>query len=271
MRAIFANSLDSMLATDDFDESKIKRKAKGTGGGQFASKGGSSSGEAGKPASVASGTAAKAAAAPEVSPEIQAHVADYRKLFPKTWARFQKTVEGMGHASGRVKAADSVVGKLEGRYKGLKLDSLTDMIGMRCTSSNVPEVYQSAEAVKKQFKIIEYDDKMPTGQGFYRALHLIVDSLDKSGNKRAEIQLRTVRQSQVAMWGHDIAYKGKFAKEPAVQEYAKKVSDAYWELDNGRHATLPEPPAILKSNGLAFDPEKDYQDHWVAKEKPEFL
>jgi ppGpp synthetase/RelA/SpoT-type nucleotidyltranferase len=276
MKCLFANSLDVML--DGWSESAHPRVSKGKGGGQFTSKGGSGSAQAG--AGSTSPAAAKAVAAPAIPPEIHAHVADYQRLFPKTWKRFNDSMSSLGSVTGRVKAADSLQDKLEGRYKdnGWGLEHITDTIGMRCTSETLAGVYEGVAAVQKQFKVTtnekgepDVDDKMIKPQGFYRAVHIIVDSLDKTGVKRAEIQVRTIRQSNVADWGHDIAYKGKFAKHAEVRAYANAVGDANWELDNGREAKMPEPPEILKKHGLEFDPAKTYYSHWLAKEKPEFL
>ena len=266
---MFANSVEFMFAADDFDESKIKRKGKGTGGGQFASKGGAkatskSAGKSGK----SEGKSA-APTKPEIPAEITKIIADYHQVFPQTYKRFADAAGNFGEVAGRVKAADSIAKKLAGRYAGRKVTDLGDVIAFRCTSRSVKDVYASAEAVKDQFKILEIDDKMPEGQGFYRALHITIDSLDDTGTKRAEIQLRTVRQSNIAQWGHDIAYKGQFAKDPEVLAYARKVSEANWELDNGRHAKMPDPPEILKKHGVAYDADKSYDDFWLAREHPE--
>jgi ppGpp synthetase/RelA/SpoT-type nucleotidyltranferase len=271
---VIANGLENWTLACDFEESQIKRKGKGKGGGQFASKGGGQ-GKKPKPKQARPSSAghgpAEAKASPQISPEIHAHVAEYRKIFPQTWKRFESTMKQHGKVSGRVKSTESVSEKLSGRYAGKPLSAVDDMIGMRCTTESVAEVYKSVDEVKSNFKIIELDDKMPKGQGFYRAVHLIVDSLDETGEKRAEIQCRTARQSNIAQWGHDVAYKGRFAKDPVVQAYAKQVSDAAWELDNGREASFPDAPEILKQHGLDYQPDRKYEDHWLAKEKPEFL
>lgn len=195
----------------------------------------------------------------------------YEKVFPQTFDRFQGVLGRYGKTEGRVKDLDSIKGKMEGRYAGKELSALQDVVGMRVTVKDMDTLRAAVGALSSPgsgFKILEHDDKL-AGQGFYRGYHTTIDSMgtNEHGERAGEVQIRTQRQSDIASWGHDVAYKGAFSKDEAVQNYAVAVSNAAWELDNGRPATYPNAPEALKSAGLEFDHTRHYYDHWLQKER----
>ena len=202
---------------------------------------------------------------PEVSPEIKAFRAGYEKVFPKTFKDYKAATGKFGEVAGRVKSEESIAQKMSGRYAGKPLSDLSDAVGMRTTVKSVDDIYAALAVVKRKFKVLSIDNKLEQGQGYYRALHVEFDSMGEG--KKGEIQIRTVRQSNIASWGHDVAYKGPFKDNKEVQDYAKAVSDAAWEEDNGRKGTYPEPPKVLLEHGLEFNTERAYYDDWLFKER----
>jgi ppGpp synthetase/RelA/SpoT-type nucleotidyltranferase len=163
-------------------------------------------------------------------------------------------------------------------YQGKDLGALKDVAGLRCTCKSVDDVRACATTLRSQneLKIVgDQENKMDNPQGFYRAIHEGFDSMGENqyGERIGEIQIRTERQSNVAMWGHDMAYKGPFGPfgdsqhREEVQSYARAVSNTTWELDNGRSASYPDAPTCLKERNLAFNPDKQYTDGWLSHER----
>ncbi len=201
--------------------------------------------------------------------------AGYKEAFDAAREKFTEIAGKYGVISGRVKDLNSIAQKMatNPNYTGKPLSELKDVAGLRCTCPNVAAVRDCVAALREQsgLKIVgEQENKMDTPQGFYRAIHEAFDSMgeNKFGERVGEIQVRTERQGQIAMWGHDCAYKGPYKKDEEVQAYARAVSNAAWELDNGRPASYPEKvPAALAERDLAFKPEKTYTDDWLFKER----
>jgi ppGpp synthetase/RelA/SpoT-type nucleotidyltranferase len=204
----------------------------------------------------------------------------YVKEFPAAREKFEQIASKYGVVSGRVKDADSIENKMADNpnYQGKDLGALKDVAGLRCTCKSVDDVRACATALRSQneLKIVgEQENKMDNPQGFYRAIHEGFDSMGENqyGERIGEIQIRTERQSNVAMWGHDMAYKGPFGPfgdsqhREEVQSYARAVSNTTWELDNGRSASYPDAPTCLKERNLAFNPDKQYTDGWLSHER----
>ena len=143
------------------------------------------------------------------------------------WAALQKKVEESGMmcagVTGRVKAEESLAGKLarKGTYKSV-LD-VTDLVGLRVITYFVDDVERVAQIVEELFDVEEKDiedkrSKLAATQFGYLSLHCLCrlpegmcdeDAYPLSGTLRFEVQMRSALQHVWAEIEHDTGYKAE--------------------------------------------------------------
>lgn len=184
------------------------------------------------------------------------------------------------NVKGRLKKAENLLVKIQQkRQKPGKEDyglhKVTDVIGTRISMKSVGEMRRMEAHIQKNYKVLEHDDfaedPREGDELGYRSIHFIVE---KDG-KPAEIQLRTPRQTRWADWCHDTLYKQHYLIEklgqsmfnqvkPVMTEYAKKMSEYYAHIDQGKQPPEdldPDCPTPLRMIRMCMEAESP--DHML--------
>lgn len=123
----------------------------------------------------------------------------------------------------RTKTAEKLEEKITRKSnKYDELDEITDLVGIRVITYFDDEVDKIAGIISKEFKIDEGNSidkrKLDIDRFGYKSLHYVVTLLDERqglseykrfGNKKFEIQIRSILQHAWAEIEHDLGYKGK--------------------------------------------------------------
>jgi ppGpp synthetase/RelA/SpoT-type nucleotidyltranferase len=195
--------------------------------------------------------------APHMS--VEDHINQAHEVIDKHHARFKETMLDMHHLAppgarieGRVKKIDSLLEKLPRKSWQFKRPrDVPDTTGIRIICKNLKEVLETEQNVNDQYHAATWDYlNDPLGDWNYRSLHLYFH--DKDGLKK-ELQIRTENQDKFANWCHNL-YKPKTPQELAALEdnqeeidnYARDMSDHFWNLDNGHKSDPPICPDSIK-------------------------
>ena len=198
-------------------------------------------------------TQARQAAAGYSDEHVHAYVRAHRPALKQTVSALDSLVSDLGTVEGRLKAPESLKGKLEGRYRGNPIEDATDIAGTRVTAPTLEKAQEAMHRIERTFKVTERNDYLeghPSGSG-YRSVHYIVEV----AGRPVELQVRTPRQTRWADWAHDTTYKGDVGKAPGVAEYARGMSDYFHALDRGQthDAHKPDCPEALRSQRLCLE------------------
>src|SRR3990170_27389 len=157
--------------------------------------------------------------------------------------------------TGRVKTTYSMIEKLARKpdlYKDVS--DLDDISAVRALCKNLDEVNDTVKHMKKTYDIVKEENYIKEPNGGYRSIHLSIK--DKQGLV-SEIQIRTPNQQKWADWAHEF-YKPldnemkEYLKENmnVITDYSYKMSDYFYDLDNGKEVNPPEcPPQITNVIG----------------------
>ena len=105
--------------------------------------------------------------------------------------------------SGRVKAIDSMVGKLARKPElYATVSDLNDVSGVRVMAENIDGVFNSLQYIKDNYKVIEEKNNIDVDRDGYRSYHAIIDD----NGIKSEIQIRTKSQDIWANYVHDRIY-----------------------------------------------------------------
>jgi hypothetical protein len=175
--------------------------------------------------------------------EIESTIAGFAAIYPKVAEKFKSVVGDMGRVESRLKTADSLQEKLA--RKDYPLSEMSDIIGLRLTVPNIDDVYKAVAKIQDVFDPHEMDDKIKNPpDGAYRAYHMVANV----DGKPVEIQVRTSNQSKLADWMHDTVYKGVLKGSAVAWGYARGLSNALYDIDRGKSASLPDCPPTLSSS-----------------------
>jgi len=116
------------------------------------------------------------------------------------------------------------------RRKCFASNCLNDISGTRYNVANLNDQRELMKTLSNQFTVVDYSKNylVRLKESGYKAIHLIIRLDDGT---LAEIQIRTLRQTAWDRWHHNLIYKGKYAKDKEVIEYAEKLSNILHELD----------------------------------------
>ncbi len=143
----------------------------------------------------------------------------------------------------RIKTTDSIIKKLERKGREVSYDTavgtLNDIAGVRVVCYFSDDIYQIADAVRKQkdLTIIKEKDyiKKPKKSG-YESLHLIVEVpftyLDQTKKIRAEIQIRSVAMDYWAELDAQMCYKKDAGQIEAVEKATREYADVIAGVDS---------------------------------------
>ncbi|EFC2190403.1 TPA: RelA/SpoT domain-containing protein [Escherichia coli] len=148
--------------------------------------------------------------------------------------------------SSRIKRLPSIISKLQ-RFEDMKLNKMQDLGGCRAILSNLDEVYNTYDNIKKlKFKhqIVRTDDyiKQVKDSG-YRSLHLVYSFQNEKhvnlNGLKIEIQLRTAIQHS---WATAVEMVGLFRKEslkssfgdPDWLRFFELVSELFYGIESGK-------------------------------------
>lgn len=132
----------------------------------------------------------------------------------------------------RVKDRDKLEKKIKRKeVKYEKLDEITDIVGLRIITYFEDEVDKIAGVIEKEFTIDKLNTidkrKLESDRFGYKSLHYVVSLSEtrtkltenkKFGNKKCEIQIRSILQHAWAEIEHDIGY----LDEIGIPEFAKR-------------------------------------------------
>jgi ppGpp synthetase/RelA/SpoT-type nucleotidyltranferase len=170
----------------------------------------------------------------------------HKQLCDELQSKFKNVV-----VAGRIKEADSMVGKLARRPDDYKIVSdLNDVSGIRATAKNIGEIQQVVDYVKEHYDIIQEKDNINEDRGGYRSYHAVVM---KDGVKH-EFQLRTENQDKWANYAHDNFYKPAtrqqadfFSRHKSrINDYTLEMSNYFYAKDMGRNIKEPDCPPVIR-------------------------
>jgi GTP pyrophosphokinase len=128
--------------------------------------------------------------------------ADRQHAFTHTYAELMflaRCVDPGVQLSGRIKSADSILGKMSA--SGAVVYQLMDIIGIRAIFQNTRDCYRLVKRIRGEFEVLEheYDDyiAIPKPNG-YQSVHVTVIS---SCGFPVEFQIRTQRMHRLAERG----------------------------------------------------------------------
>lgn len=145
--------------------------------------------------------------------------------------------------SARIKGADSIIKKLIKKERDVTFETavntLNDIAGIRVVCYFCDDIYQIADAVKKQkdITVIREKDyvKNPKKSG-YQSIHLIVripvTYIDKTQEIRVEIQIRSFAMDYWAELDTQMCYKKSAGQIENVERETKDYSDVIAKVDN---------------------------------------
>tara|TARA_R110001599_G_scaffold6599_1_gene32393 strand:- start:1782 stop:3125 length:1344 start_codon:yes stop_codon:yes gene_type:complete len=154
--------------------------------------------------------------------------------------------------SGRVKAIDSMVGKLARKPElYATVGDLNDVSGVRVMTSDLDGVFKSLKYIKDNYDVVEEKNNIDVDRDGYRSYHAIID--DGSG-VLSEIQIRTESQDVWANYVHDRIYKPKNNKlknyvnhnKEAITGYIMQMSEYFHNKDKGIEEIKPECPQEIE-------------------------
>jgi putative GTP pyrophosphokinase len=191
----------------------------------------------------------------EVAPMIDKHEADFEVTHNQLKKKFPRA-----HVTGRIKEVESATDKVFIRRQSkpeYSPNDMMDLTGLRVDTKisgvgkdAINRVMENVEVMRKseEYDILEEKNYIehPKGTG-YRRYHLICQ--DKESGKVFEVQLGTVNETKWADWCHDV-YKPQNRNQRAllsrsmekIEDYAKKWSEVYNEIDLGKKQILTQPP-----------------------------
>lgn len=142
----------------------------------------------------------------------------------------------------RIKSDESICGKLFRKNLPKTAETaqmyLNDIAGLRVIVGFIDDVYQIAEALKKQedINILSEKDyiKNPKPNG-YRSYHLVVNlpvrTTESSKRVNAEIQLRTIAMDFWASLEHEMKYKKHIQNQDLICSELKRCADEMASAD----------------------------------------
>ena len=142
----------------------------------------------------------------------------------------------------RIKSDESMCGKLFRKKLPKTAEAaqmyLNDIAGLRVIVGFIDDVYQIAEALKKQedINILSERDyiKNPKPNG-YRSYHLVVNlpvrTTESSKRVNAEIQLRTIAMDFWASLEHEMKYKKHIQNQDLICSELKRCADEMASAD----------------------------------------
>ena len=146
------------------------------------------------------------------------------------------------HIKSRIKTPESIVKKLKKHGYESTIDNMVkyvnDIAGIRVICSFTSDIYQIADAVRRQkdFTIVKEKNyiRKPKKSG-YQSLHLIVEVpvtyLDKTTAVRVEIQIRSVAMDYWAELDSQMCYKKDAGQLEAVEKATKQYADVIAGVD----------------------------------------
>lgn len=204
-----------------------------------------------------------------VPKEVHDHIASYHAVYKKAVEMFKRTVGEYGPLEGRMKSPESLHRKM--LEKGKRLEEVSDVVGLRVTTKHIEDAYQAVRDLQRVFckggqPECKADDLIQNPKGYYRGFHIdaFVDG------KKVELQVRTENQSRLAIWCHDIVYRGAFKDNPLVQRYMKKVSDAVFRMDKRLKAQLPPCPEVVAKKVGCFSYQLPYTEGRLQARRTEW-
>lgn len=153
---------------------------------------------------------------------------------------------------GRAKAVESALGKVVRKPKLYPdVSKMDDLTGLRSTHESMGGVEAAVAKLRGKYKVIRESDYIAEPLGYYRSHHLIVETED---GRRMEVQVRTKRMDQIAVWAHDI-YKPMTPEQEKVltthkdeiMSYADAIATHYANLDRGEASKAPVAPESVRS------------------------
>jgi ppGpp synthetase/RelA/SpoT-type nucleotidyltranferase len=154
--------------------------------------------------------------------------------------------------SGRVKAIDSMVGKLARKPElYATVSDLNDVSGVRVMTENIDGVFNSLQYIKDNYRVIEEKNNIDVDRDGYRSYHAIIDD----NGVKSEIQIRTKSQDVWANYVHDRIYKPKNNKlrkyvnnnKEAITGYIMQMSEYFHNKDSGINEPRPECPQEIQN------------------------
>ncbi|MCR5743930.1 MAG: GTP pyrophosphokinase family protein [Lachnospiraceae bacterium] len=148
---------------------------------------------------------------------------------------------GVEHILGRVKSAESAAEKLKrkGYPEGVTsaLTNLSDIIGIRCVTHFVGDVYKLVKLIEddEELKVCEVKDYIasPKKNG-YRSLHMIVEvpfDDEQISSVRVELQFRTIAMDCWAALEHEMRYKKDVSSTELIGNELKRCADEMASID----------------------------------------
>jgi ppGpp synthetase/RelA/SpoT-type nucleotidyltranferase len=183
-----------------------------------------------------------------------AAIAQHRPFFAELKGKLEAAFPD-AKVSGRIKTVKSIVEKVL-KDPDDKFGDVSDIHDISATRVEVPfsEIPLAAAQVRKMFHVIKEDDYIAHPKAGYRGLHFNVEKKGLIG----EVQVRSPRMSQWAEWAHDQLYKVPERKRALIEanrsvmdDYANKMSDYVYALDNNRQQPIPDcPPIVAQTLGV---------------------
>ncbi|XP_065674307.1 uncharacterized protein LOC124819218 [Hydra vulgaris] len=190
--------------------------------------------------------------------EIEKFIQTFKPAFESLQKSIKDIVKNNAILTGRLKEANSILGKLE--KDNTRLQDLNDTIGLRLTCQTVDESLRIVDKIKKNKKNFEILNEKCYGmcpnagkykEGGYRRIHLILRLIPES--KMAELQVGTPYTNYWSDWNHDFIYKGppEINNSSDVNRYSLALADYFLTSDSSR-SILPLCPTFLQ-NANALD------------------
>ena len=154
--------------------------------------------------------------------------------------------------SGRVKAIDSMVGKLARKPElYTTVSDLNDVSGVRVMADDLDGVFKSLKYIKDNYNVVEEKNNIDIDRDGYRSYHAIID--DGSGIL-SEVQIRTKNEDTWANYVHDRIYKPTNKKlknyvdknKEMITNYVLGMSEHFHNLDMGMVEDKPDCPEKIE-------------------------
>lgn len=212
----------------------------------------------------------------QLEDEAENVIDEHEEGFDRDLAAIKSLAPEGAIVGGRIKSLPSVLRKLPARAdKYDRPEKLEDVTGYSVIVRSVDEVYDTVEALKRRFSIVDEDDSVGTPKDYgYRAFHLTVRGLKDALPK--EVQIRTANQDRLARWSH-LIYKPQTPEQQsvlnssgeAVEQFAQAASDYFDALDHGEQAEPPAaPPDVEEAFGVPWSDDVPDAPEDEAEGKP---
>jgi len=181
--------------------------------------------------------------------EVRDYIDSFQEALFDTVTLLRATFRQEAEATGRLKLKESVEEKMQ--RKNYPLSKIQDIAGTRVSFRSIRTQKNAVAEMKEVFLVKRVDnflsEERPDG---YRGIHLDIENKGRI----VEVQLRTARQNRWSDWSHKYIYE-RYAKKnkPApveVLDYARAMSNYFYELDCGRKAKHPRFPEKVKEFGV---------------------